>query len=165
MDRTPDNERSNPISRAFSKFFERGKVGDRKEQAMPRAGSPTHASTRQVTPQPRTTAPQRTTTAASASATARPAQASTPSASPGLQTTASASAARPAAPTPTSTPSTRQRTHTVASGDTLSGIAQRVYGRADRWKLIFEANRDKLDDPDRIYPGQVLVIPDAPSVH
>jgi nucleoid-associated protein YgaU len=51
------------------------------------------------------------------------------------------------------------RTYTVAAGDTLSAIAQREYGAADRWKLIFEANRDQISDPDRIQPGQVLTIP------
>lgn len=53
------------------------------------------------------------------------------------------------------------RTYTVASGDTLSEIAQREYGAADRWKVIFEANRDKISDPDLIQPGQVLNIPPA----
>jgi nucleoid-associated protein YgaU len=45
------------------------------------------------------------------------------------------------------------------SGDTLSKIAKRHYGRADQWPRIFEANRDILKDPDRIYPGQELRIP------
>jgi nucleoid-associated protein YgaU len=54
-----------------------------------------------------------------------------------------------------------ERTYTVVSGDTLSRIAQRVYGRASRWPKIFEANRDQLDDPDRIRPGQVLKLPPA----
>ncbi|WP_460831769.1 LysM peptidoglycan-binding domain-containing protein, partial [Lysobacter humi (ex Lee et al. 2017)] len=74
---------------------------------------------------------------------------------------APASQAQAAAPTPTAT----QRTHTVSQGDTLSEIAQQVYGRASAWTLIYEANRDKLDNPDRIYPGQVLVIPDSPRTH
>jgi nucleoid-associated protein YgaU len=47
-------------------------------------------------------------------------------------------------------------TYTVQSGDTLSKIGQR-YGVG--WQKIYEANRDKLDDPDKIYPGQELVIP------
>ena len=51
------------------------------------------------------------------------------------------------------------RTYTVASGDTLSAIAQRHYGNASRWPMIFEANRDKLSDPDKIFPGQVLRLP------
>ena len=52
-------------------------------------------------------------------------------------------------------------TYTVKKGDTLSHIAQAHYGKASRWKRIFEANRDQLDDPDRIKPGQVLKIPPA----
>lgn len=56
-----------------------------------------------------------------------------------------------------------ERTYTVRSGDTLSAIAKQVYGRASRWQAIFDANRDQLDDPDRIRPGQVLRLPDAPA--
>jgi nucleoid-associated protein YgaU len=50
-------------------------------------------------------------------------------------------------------------TYTVQKGDTLSHIAKAHYGRASKWNAIFEANRDILDDPDRIQPGQVLKIP------
>jgi nucleoid-associated protein YgaU len=53
------------------------------------------------------------------------------------------------------------RTYTVAKGDTLSAIAQSQYGAASKWRVIFEANRDKISDPDRIQPGQVLTIPPA----
>ena len=52
------------------------------------------------------------------------------------------------------------RFHTVESGDTLSAISKTYYGT---WKLypeIFEANKPMLSDPDKIYPGQVLRIPD-----
>jgi uncharacterized protein YidB (DUF937 family) len=51
------------------------------------------------------------------------------------------------------------RTYTVVSGDSLSKIAKAVYGDGNRWMQIFEANQDKLSDPDRITPGQVLRIP------
>lgn len=51
------------------------------------------------------------------------------------------------------------RTYTVESGDTLSGIAQKMYGDANKYPRIFEANQPMLKDPDRIYPGQVLRIP------
>lgn len=50
--------------------------------------------------------------------------------------------------------------YTVKSGDTLGGIAQRHYGKASQYMKIFEANRPMLEHPDRIYPGQVLRIPD-----
>lgn len=52
------------------------------------------------------------------------------------------------------------QTYTVASGDTLSHIATRFYGKPD-WQPIFDANRGLLDDPDKIVPGQVLKIPAA----
>lgn len=51
------------------------------------------------------------------------------------------------------------RTYVVQSGDTLSGIAQAMYGDAGRWSEIFEANKDKLSDPNLIHPGQELRIP------
>jgi len=49
--------------------------------------------------------------------------------------------------------------HTVAKGDTLSAIAKKFYGNANRYQAIFEANRPMLTDPDKIYPGQSLRIP------
>jgi LysM repeat protein len=48
-------------------------------------------------------------------------------------------------------------TYTVKSGDSLSKIASNFDGVS--WREIFEANRDQLDDPDVIQPGQVLKIP------
>ena len=49
--------------------------------------------------------------------------------------------------------------HTVASGDNLSKIARTVYGDANKYPLIFEANKPMLKHPDKIYPGQVLRCP------
>jgi len=49
--------------------------------------------------------------------------------------------------------------YTVVKGDYLSKIAKRVYGDAMKYNVIFEANKPMLTDPDKIYPGQVLVIP------
>ena len=49
--------------------------------------------------------------------------------------------------------------YTVVSGDYLSKISKRVYGDAMKYNIIFEANKPMLTDPDKIYPGQVLVIP------
>ena len=51
------------------------------------------------------------------------------------------------------------RTHVVQKGDTLSKIAKEVYGNANKYPLIFEANKPMLSDPDKIYPGQTLRIP------
>ncbi len=49
-------------------------------------------------------------------------------------------------------------TYTVQSGDTLSKIGSH---HGVSWQKIFEANRDKLDDPDKIQVGQELTIPSA----
>lgn len=49
--------------------------------------------------------------------------------------------------------------YTVKSGDNLSGIAKAVYGNAGLYNKIFEANKPMLTSPDRIYPGQMLRIP------
>ena len=49
--------------------------------------------------------------------------------------------------------------HTVVSGDMLSKIAKTYYGDANKYNIIFEANKPMLKDPDEIYPGQVLRIP------
>jgi nucleoid-associated protein YgaU len=50
-------------------------------------------------------------------------------------------------------------TYTVVKGDSLSKIAKNHYGNAGEWKRIFEANRDILKDPDKIFPGQTLKLP------
>lgn len=44
--------------------------------------------------------------------------------------------------------------------DTLSAIAKQVYGNANLYNQIFEANKPMLKSPDKIYPGQVLRIPE-----
>lgn len=49
--------------------------------------------------------------------------------------------------------------YTVKKGDYLSKIAKEVYGNANKYMVIFEANKPMLKDPNLIYPGQVLVIP------
>ncbi len=51
--------------------------------------------------------------------------------------------------------------HVVKEGDTLWKIAQACYGNGARYEEIFEANKPMLKDPDRIYPGQRLRIPNA----
>ena len=55
------------------------------------------------------------------------------------------------------------QTYTVVSGDSLSKIAKHFYGDANQWKKIFDANTDKIKNPDLIHPGQVLTIPAAPA--
>ena len=49
---------------------------------------------------------------------------------------------------------------TVKKGDTLSAISVVVYGNANQYNKIFEANKPMLSHPDKIYPGQVLRSPD-----
>lgn len=53
------------------------------------------------------------------------------------------------------------QTYTVKKGDSLSKIAKRVYGDAQQWRKIYEANRDLIENPDLIHPGQVLKLPGA----
>ncbi|MNP81676.1 LysM domain/BON superfamily protein [compost metagenome] len=49
---------------------------------------------------------------------------------------------------------------TVKKGDTLSAISKAEYGDANKYNKIFEANKPMLSHPDKIYPGQVLRIPE-----
>lgn len=51
------------------------------------------------------------------------------------------------------------RFYTVKSGDSLSKIAKEMYGNANDYMKIFDANKPMLSDPNKIYPGQVLRIP------
>ena len=55
--------------------------------------------------------------------------------------------------------STATKIYEVVSGDSLSKIAKREYGDANKWERIFDANQDVLKNPDKIYPGQKLKIP------
>jgi nucleoid-associated protein YgaU len=55
--------------------------------------------------------------------------------------------------------STSDKVYEVKPGDSLSKIAKREYGDANQWTRIFEANKDTLKDPDKIFPGQKLKIP------
>jgi nucleoid-associated protein YgaU len=53
--------------------------------------------------------------------------------------------------------------YTVEKGDNLSAIAKKVYNDASKYEKIFEANREVIKNPDLIYPGQKLRIPDQLS--
>jgi nucleoid-associated protein YgaU len=61
-----------------------------------------------------------------------------------------------------STPAKAPVFYTVKKGDNLSKIAEAQYGKgkASKYTVIFEANKPMLTHPDKIYPGQVLRIPD-----
>lgn len=56
-----------------------------------------------------------------------------------------------------------EQSYTIEKGDTLSKIAKDHYGKASAWHQIFEANRDTIEDPDRIFPGQVIKLPSLPK--
>ena len=68
--------------------------------------------------------------------------------------TSGSSSTAPAPATPAA------KTYTVVAGDSLSKIAKKLYGDANKWKKIFEANKDIIKNPDLIHPGQVLKLPD-----
>jgi nucleoid-associated protein YgaU len=70
------------------------------------------------------------------------------------------SSTAPAAPPPATTIGSG-KTYVVVKGDSLSIIAKREYGDANKWRTIYEANKDLINDPDLIYPGQQLKIPGA----
>ena len=54
---------------------------------------------------------------------------------------------------------TASQFHDVVRGDTLSAISKKYYGDANKYNVIFEANKPMLSHPDKIYPGQKLRIP------
>ena len=65
-----------------------------------------------------------------------------------------------AAPAPKAAAAPSPKTYTVQPGDTLSKISKQFYGESGKYMKIFEANRDKLQNPDLIKVGQSIVIPD-----
>lgn len=65
----------------------------------------------------------------------------------------------PAPPAPPASSKPDTRSYTVQKGDSLSKIAKRELGSANRWREIFELNKDAIQDPNRIFPGQVLKLP------
>ena len=60
---------------------------------------------------------------------------------------------------PASAPAAAGQTYTVQPGDSLSKISKQFYGDANKYMRIFEANRDQLQDPNKIKAGQELKIP------
>jgi LysM repeat protein len=57
----------------------------------------------------------------------------------------------------------QSRTYTVRPGDTLSGIAEQFYGNSADWTRIYNDNRSVIQDPNDIYAGEVLQVPDGPA--
>jgi len=56
-------------------------------------------------------------------------------------------------------PEEKAEIYEIVSGDTLGAIAKRYYGNASKYMKIFEANKDIISDPNKIYPGQKIRIP------
>ena len=54
--------------------------------------------------------------------------------------------------------------YTVEKNDTLQKISKKFYGTTKKWPKIFEANKELLKSPDRVYPGQTLNIPQTDIV-
>lgn len=76
----------------------------------------------------------------------------------GSSSTAPSPPAAPGAPAAGGAPTVRM--YVVQGGDSLSKISKKFYGDANKWKQIFEANRDVVKNPDLIQPGWRLRIPD-----
>jgi nucleoid-associated protein YgaU len=83
-----------------------------------------------------------------------------PASKPDFGNVRSGGSSTAAAPQPTGTIGS-VRKYVVVKGDSLSKIAKREYGDANKWRAIYEANTDLIKDPDLIYPGQELTIPEA----
>ena len=64
-----------------------------------------------------------------------------------------------APPPPPEEPEEKAEFYEIVSGDTLGGIAKKFYGSAGKYMKIFEANREIIKDPNKIYPGQKIRIP------
>lgn len=107
---------------------------------------------------------QLTTSAVSVASMAPPTRPAVTGAVSAASTSApTARSAKPGAgglPPPAPAPAiTEMRTYTVQSGDTLAAIAAKVYGDANQWRRIYEANKSQLSGPGSVRPGQVLMIP------
>ncbi len=68
-------------------------------------------------------------------------------------------ASEPEAPAESESPAEDTRFYVIQRGDTLWKIASEAYGNGARYTEIVEANREVIEDPDKIYPGQKIRIP------
>jgi len=94
---------------------------------------------------------QRVSVASRPSSQSRRAEASQPSQSQGRAVASDTAAPQVQRDTPSS--------YTVQPGDTLSSISRKTYGTPNRWRDIFNANRDRMSTPEALKPGQVLRVP------
>jgi NitT/TauT family transport system substrate-binding protein len=87
--------------------------------------------------------------------------ASKPSSSPQTNISLTSVTTKPAVQpvSPAARKTTAGEEYTVKAGDTLSHLALRYYGDAFKWEKIYEANKERLKNPDYIYVGQTIVIP------
>lgn len=56
-------------------------------------------------------------------------------------------------------PEDQEKTYTVVKGDCLWSIAKKQFGKGSQWQEIYKLNKDKIKNPNLIYPGQVLTMP------
>ncbi len=82
-----------------------------------------------------------------------------PAAAPAVAPSADASATAPAAPA-VADPAIEIRRIVIQPGNNLWRVSRKVYGKGVMYTLIFEANRDQIKNPNRIYPGQILTAPE-----
>ena len=57
-------------------------------------------------------------------------------------------------------PEPEPRFYTVQKGDSLSKIAKEIYGDYMKWEALFAANKEVIENPDLIYPGQQIRVPE-----
>ena len=120
-----------------------------------------------ATPAPATVATTAMVVVATPPPTPAPAVSGEPEVRRALPVTATVPTSGPAASAPRAEPATAAaatdapvRTYKVVSGDTLNGIARKLYQNSSRWPKILEANKGTLEDPTKLKPGMILVIPE-----
>jgi hypothetical protein len=98
---------------------------------------------------------------------AKPTQAKCPSFTPASTEAASARMEEPLASyeePAEETSSQAFESYTVGKNDTLQKISNKFYGTTKKWPKIYEANKDVLRSPDKLYAGQILKIPSGPGI-
>ncbi len=129
-----------------------GKVKTRSEVAftVPPAAKPVAAATKPAEPAAEAGSPDRRVAEAQATPAASP--------QPTVSATASTGAVRPG-----SVFVPELGTARITRGDSLWQISRRIYGKGTRYTVIFDANQPQIRNPDRIYPGQIFVLPNEGS--
>ncbi len=92
-----------------------------------------------------------------------PAVAPQPSASEPAAAAVEPAAENVPAPSEPAAAPTATREYKVKSGDTLGGISMQELGTSKRWREIYELNKDRIKDPNRLKAGQVIMLPGAPA--